>query len=348
MEIPEPVRSLILRSSLIIMLGGLSSCSFLIPPPEPVEPVVVAEPELTPEPVPRPEPPPVVIPEPVSPQNIGPLVAVVISDRTPAFVDVANALDAHLENNEVYDLSDRSLAAETAFTAIADSGASAVVAVGFPAARAARKYSTLPVVVGQVFNIHAGDLLSDDVRAVGALPPIQLQIAAWRDIDPSLRNVGAILGPGHEELIAETNQALKEQGIKFHYAIAESDRETLYLFNRLAREIDGYILFPDNRILSRSVLGEMMSYASRHRVQVAVFNEPLLDHGATFSAVSVPADIAATITRVLDKILSGNIETLPRVTGLSEIDVRTNPSALHKLGLGSDQSTASAAMATTK
>jgi ABC-type uncharacterized transport system substrate-binding protein len=297
--------------------------------PEP-EPVVIPEPEPEPEPVVEPAPEP----EP-EPQNIEPLVAVVLSDRTPAYNDVAAALETYLDNHEVYDLSETDLTARTAFAEIASSEASAIVAVGLPAARAARRFSTVPVVVGQVFNVSDSELLSDDVKAVAVLPPIGLQIDAWHEMDPSVRNVGAILGEGHEDLIAEADKAMQERGVKFHYAIASSDRETLYLFNRLVRDIDGFILFPDNRILSRSVLNEMMTYASRHRVQIAVFNEPLLDHGAMYVAGSVETDIAQQITAVLDQVLSGNIDAVPAITPLTKIDIQANPEVLQRLGLES-------------
>ncbi len=274
--------------------------------------------------------------EPESP-NIELLVAVVLSDRTPAYVDVAIALEQYLDKYEIYDLSDRSLLPKVAFAAITESGANAIVAVGLPAARAARRFSTVPVVVGQVFNIDDAELLSGEIKAVAVLPPIGLQIDAWHALDPSIRNVGAILGTGHEDLIEETDQAMKERGVKFHYAIAETDRETLYLFNRLVRDIDGFILFPDNRILSSSVLMEMMNYASRHRVQVAVFNEPLLAYGALFSAGTVDSDIASRIANVLDQVMDGRAEIVPPVTSLSEIEIRTNPEALQRLGLSASE-----------
>ena len=76
-----------------------------------------------------------------------------------------------------------------------------------------------------------------------------------------------------------------------------------------------------------------MSYASRHRVQVAVYNDPLLDYGALFSAGASEADVAGRITIVLDKILSGDIEAVPSVTPLTEIEIRANPQVLQRLGL---------------
>jgi ABC-type uncharacterized transport system substrate-binding protein len=189
------------------------------------------------------------------------------------------------------------------------------------------------VIFSQVFNVNENDLLSEEMKGVAVLPPMDLQVEAWRDLDPGIRNIGAILGEGHEELIAEANQAMKERGIKFHYAIAHSDRETLYLFNRLIRDIDGFLLFPDNRILSRAVLIEIMNDASRHRVQVAVFNESLLDHGATFSASSDNSNIANKITIALNEILDGNIDDVEPLSPLSEIRIQTNPAMVQKFGL---------------
>jgi ABC-type uncharacterized transport system substrate-binding protein len=319
-DIGELLRGAATRGSLVVMLAILSGCSIFTP--------------VEPPPQPPPELPPVIEPEPEpEPQNIEPLVAVVISDETPAYVEVAAALGTYLDEYQVYDLSDRGLAARDAFGAISESGATAIVAIGLPAARAARRFSTVPVVLSQVFNLQDAGLLSEEVKAVAVLPPMALQIEAWQSLDPTVRNIGAILGPGHEELVAEAEAALEARGVKFHHAVAQSDRETLYLFNRLVRDIDGFILFPDNRILSRSVLAEMMSYASRHRVQIAVFNEPLLEHGAAFSAGTVEADIAAKIATVLDQAINGRWDEVPPITPLSQIEVMTNPEVLQRLGL---------------
>ena len=84
------------------------------------------------------------------------------------------------------------------------------------------------------------------------------------------------------------------------------------------------------------MLSEMLRYASRHRVQVAVFNESLLNHGATFSAGAVYADIAVSITRILEKIIDGEIDAVPPLTALTKIAFRTNPAALRRLGLDPD------------
>lgn len=358
MEKSELMRALITRSSLLLLLFVLSGCSILFPePPVPEtttipdaepEPVAEAEPVLPVEPVPIVVPAPVVPSPPPPPEPIADLVAVVLSGRMPAYSSVANALGQHLKNYEVYDLGDHSRTPKDTFAAIAESGASAVVAIGMPAAVAAKRFSTAPVVFSQVFNFNASDLLSDNVKGVAVLPPIELQIEAWRKLNPGLRNVGAIIGAGHDELIAEAETAMQAAGVKFHFAIASSDRETLYLFNRLTRDIDGFMLFPDNRILSRSVLDEMMAYASQHRVQIAVFNESLLSLGALFSASSVPNDIASTIVIVLDSFLNESARSIPALSQLSDIEIVTNPELVRSFGLDVDQLDADVSVANTE
>ncbi len=92
----------------------------------------------------------------------------------------------------------------------------------------------------------------------------------------------------------------------------------------MIHEIDGFWLFPDNRILSPRVLTEMLQQANRRHVPVAVSNEAMLRMGAAISVSTVASDIAATIVKVLERIRAGEIDALPPVTQLSEVRVAIN------------------------
>ncbi len=256
--------------------------------------------------------------------------AIVLSDRKPAYENIATELGALLEDYSIYDLTDKSLMPRAVFSNIADFDAGLVIAIGIRAATVANAYSQVPVVFCQVFNIAEIDLDSGNLKGVAALPPLAMQVAAWQEFNPGLSNVGAIVGSGHEDLIDEARKAADSAGLNFHYRIARSDRETLYMFNRLTPVIDGFWLFPDNRILSPYVLRQMLSYASRHRVQVAVFNPALLDFGAAISTASVDSDIAATVVSVAHRVIRGDGESIPAVTPLNAIDVQTNRAVFKK------------------
>ena len=236
----------------------------------------------------------------------------------------ATLFDYGFDDFEIYDLSDRSLTQKDAFDAIRKNGAQAVVAVGLRAATFCQAITDLPVVFSQVFNVSENDLDGENFKGVAARPPLAMQLEAWRQLSPELNSIGAIIGEGHDDLIDEAKLAADGNGLSLHHRIAKSDRETFYHFTRLAPDIDGFWLFPDNRILSASVLRTMLDYAAHHGVQVAVFNDSLLSLGAAISTTSVNADIAQTIVSVITSAVGGDMEAIPDLTPLSEIGVRTN------------------------
>jgi len=324
------------RLMLAMLLAAMSGCAIFAPDQLP-EPVVDTPPvEAAPEPVvaePQPQPEPKPAPVVAIPETFGAPVAVVLTGRQPAYAGVADELAQVLEDHSLYDLSDKSQSVRQVFQQIEAEHATAVVAIGLRAAQVAKNLSNVPVVFCQVFNIEDNQLVSNQQKGIASIPPLDLQFKAWLDIDPNLKNVGAILGEGHDRLLEEALAAARSAGVNLHYRVVASDRETLYVFNRLVPDIDGFLLFPDNRVLSRDVLREMLNYASRHQVQVAVFNESLLTLGATFSASAVDSDIASSVVIMLDKLTNGKAGTVPDVMPLKEIRIRTNEAVVRKYGL---------------
>jgi ABC-type uncharacterized transport system substrate-binding protein len=205
------------------------------------------------------------------------------------------------------------------------------VAIGLQAAEAAIAMARMPVVFSQVFNFRDHELVTDSSRGIATLPPLDLQIAAWKKIDPTMSSIGAIIGEGHDELIAEARLAAEKHGVQLHIRNAKSDRETMYLFNRIAGKIDGFWLFPDNRILSARVLRQILKSSERHRIRVTVFNESLLSMGASVSASPVAANIADTIIKVLRRIDAGDIKNVPALSPLSDVRIVTNDAVFRKL-----------------
>ncbi|HSM30528.1 MAG TPA: ABC transporter substrate binding protein [Woeseiaceae bacterium] len=313
-----------LRLAIVAGLLLLHGCALLEQEPEVMEPapevVDVPEPvaEVPPAPAPEPEP------RPVAPAPPPQQVAIVLSSRQPAYEDVAVELSARLDNVAIYDLDDRSQPPVVAFRQINDSRTDAVIAIGLRAARSSVAMAQVPVIFSQVFNYTDYGLVTENSRGVSALPPLDAHLAAWKELDPTLARVGMIIGSGHEALRTEAEIAAQKHGVQVQIREAGSDQETLYHFKRMIHEIDGFWLFPDNRILSPRVLTDMLQQANRRHVPVAVSNDAMLQLGAAISVSTVASDIATTILRVLERIRAGKIDALPPVTQLSEIRVSTN------------------------
>jgi ABC-type uncharacterized transport system substrate-binding protein len=311
----------VLRKAALILAAMLfAGCQALplpLPPvDEPVEvavdapPIVIVEPEPQPEPAP-PAPPPL------------PPVSIVLTNSQPAYTDVADELTRHFDDYTVYNLGDDSRPPVTILRMINDSEPGVVIAIGLRAAQSSIAMSDHPVVFSQVFNYKRHDLLQDNSRGIAALPPIDAQLAAWKEADPTVSRIGLILGEGHEELITEAEIAAQRHGIDLVVQISHSDQETLYFFRRMIRDIDGFWLLPDNRVLSARVLQQMLADAKHRRVPVSVPSDSMLSLGAMISMTTKASDIAATIADVVRQIGTGDIDGVPPITQLSEINVKT-------------------------
>jgi ABC-type uncharacterized transport system substrate-binding protein len=312
---------LIHRFTALIAVLTLSGCSYLSPQIEPVdEPAVVV--------VPAKVEPPIVEPPKVEPSKVPepprlPPVAIVLTSSRPAFLDVANALTGHLDDFQVYDLSDDSKPPVSVLRGINDSNTGTVVAIGLRAAKSSVAMSDSPVVFSQVFNHQDFGLLTANSRGIAPLAPLDAQLAAWTEIDPTLSVIGIIVGEGHDDLIAEAHLAAQKNNVELHIRISHSDQETLYLFRRMSQDIDGFWLFPDNRILSSRSLEQILETARRGQVAVAVPNESMLKMGATISMATQADDIAATIAKVIRKIQADGLQSVPAISPLSALSVVT-------------------------
>jgi ABC-type uncharacterized transport system substrate-binding protein len=209
-----------------------------------------------------------------------------------------------------------------------------VIAVGRAAVDATRaKLPGSPLVFCQVFAYD--DLLrgGGPIWGVDSLPPLGLQLKSWRAIDPTLRSVALILGERRDRLATEAVEAASTLGTEVRLETSRSDRETLYLFKRLATQVDGLWLLPDNRVLSPTVLRELLGYAVAHGVGVLTPNESLLRWGALLSAVALPTDVAETVRGLVDRVVAGRTDELPAMTPLRAADLRLNPAVATAMGL---------------
>lgn len=253
-----------------------------------------------------------------------PGVAIVLTSNLPAYADVAVELARRLDNYKVYDLGEDDTPPISVLRRVNDSNSDVVVAIGLRAAQSSVAMSEKPVVFSQVFNHQDHNLLTATSRGVAAIAPLDAQLAAWKKIDPTIVRVGVIIGEGHEDLIEEALRAAEKHDIELRVQVTHSDQETLYFFRRMIRDIDGFWLFPDNRVLSGRVLQEMLSDANRQQIPITVPSNSMLELGATMSITTVATDIARTIVKVIREIKAGNLNGLPPITQLSEIRVETN------------------------
>jgi ABC-type uncharacterized transport system substrate-binding protein len=279
----------------------------------------------TPTPAPRIEKPP------PSPRPLPP-VTILLSDDLPAYSGIADELSTRLtEPTVVISLHGDSDSNAVTPELLQQTDKRPVVAIGPLAAQTATRLTAGQIVFCQVFNYHTLGQGTKHMQGVSFLPPAELQFRAWKKLDPGLQRVGVITGPGHKELIAEARRAARHHGIELIHRTVQSDKEMLYDFKRLTPEIQGLWLLPDDRILSRRVLREIMSYSAKHQHEVVVFHPELLRFGGLMSISSVEADVA-------DQVIAA-LHAGPRHTGvtannplpLKQLRIEVNPKVAQSL-----------------
>ena len=327
------------------LLFSLSGCALLGPSTEPVPvlegsvpgPVVSLPVEPPPEPVvPEPvEPAPVVEPPVEEP---GAAVAVLYSGSVSAQLAIADRINHRLAASDwtVHRIDLDRLEFATPVETTIEWGVTVIAAGGPDALAVARqRFPGADIVFCPVLNAGANGYAAGTqaIRSIAAMPPLKLQFAAWAALDPKLEHIGLITSAMYATQLADAFAAAESIGARIDHRISNSDRETLYIFRRLAPEIDGLWLAPDSTILSAAVIGEMLDLAAELDLGVLVFNEGLLARGGLLSVLAPEEHVAGLVVDALDAFRSRPGESLPREIPLSEGVVRVNIDVAAALGL---------------
>lgn len=260
-----------------------------------------------------------------------PGIAILMSDRSPAFVGVQREIEKRYSQRiENYYLDGNEAASSAVQKKIQSSDMPLVVSIGLPAAQVARGLSGKRVVFCQVFNYEDTDLVTTWMKGVAATPPVNEQFRVWKQLSPQLKRVGVITGKNLRGLMDEAQAAARENGLELVHIEALSDKETLYAYKQLLPKIQGLWLVPDNRVLSRDVIRDVMAYSVREGKQVAVFSHQLLALGGLLSAESSYADIAQ---QVLERVKQAYKDTSEPVMPLSGATIRINTVMAMRLNL---------------
>jgi ABC-type uncharacterized transport system substrate-binding protein len=260
-----------------------------------------------------------------------PGIAILLSDRSPAFVGVQREIEKRYSQRiENYYLGNNEAEYSAVQKRIQSSDIDQIIAIGLPAAQAARGLSGKRVVFCQVFNYEDTDLATSWMKGVAATAPVNEQFRVWKQLSPQLKRVGVITGKSLRGLIDEAQAAARENGLKLVHVEVRSDKETLYAYKQLVPKIQGLWLVPDNRVLSREVIRDVMAHSVREGKQVAVFSHQLLALGGLVSAESGYADIAE---QVLERLKQAHKDTGAPIIPLTKATIRINTVMAKRLNL---------------
>ncbi|MCL6415199.1 hypothetical protein MIB92_06025 [Aestuariirhabdus sp. Z084] len=260
-----------------------------------------------------------------------PSVAVLVSAEIPAMTTVAERIKARLGYRaQIYALKGDAQYAATLAKQLAVQKNIQVVAIGLLAAKASKTIPH-PQVFSQVFNFSEFGLLRDGRRGVNILPPADQVFSFWRKLSPGLRVVAVATGPNQSLTVNRLQQGARLSGIRLHHIEVRSDKELVYALKQV-EEAQGIWLLPDNRVLSRSVIRELMNYTVKNGKQLAVFSPQLLEAGALLSFSTNSVDVSERILEQL-RLLRQEEDLSSQLVSLKGGEMKINSVVASRLGI---------------
>ncbi len=224
-------------------------------------------------------------------------VAIVVSSDAPAYLSVARALAGHLDRDYLrYSLDNADAAVIREI--IQREEHRVVIAIGHAAARAVQAIGPDRVIYCQVF--YDQDLRQQGFRGVAAIPTFAMQLDHWMRLEPELKRIGVVVSANSRRLVEELTAAANAYGLDVHHEEVTSDKQALFVYQRLIPDIDGFLFLPDTKVLSPSVIRKMMRYGVKHDKSMLVYSPVMFELGGSILVASQPADVAEQIVVLLD------------------------------------------------
>lgn len=261
-------------------------------------------------------------------------VAIVSSNKTRIFKEVAIGLKSKLgERTQIYYLTGNVKKDQRTIQRLKTSDRKQVVTIGLRASRLGKQLTDKQIVFCQVFNYRQYRLVTPSSKGVNAVPPPGQVFRKWKRLAPNLKTVLSITGPLHSQMLKEARLDARRYGIRLKHLVVRSDKEFAYTYKQNVGKYQGLWLLPDNRVLSRKAIHDVMSFSIKNGIQVMVFNPQLLQIGGLASATAISDDVVEQVYRRLQDG-SGQLELPgPAVTHLTRADFRVNDVVARQFGL---------------
>lgn len=172
-----------------------------------------------------------------------------------------------------------------------------VIVVGTQALQSTPTATSANIVYCQVLKEQPAQ--ARGLRGVAALPDFRAQLEHWLNAVPDLKTIGTVTSTDMLDLVDDLRTAATERGLSVNHATVDNDRQLLSAFQRMVPNADGYVFFPDTRVLSPDVIRHILAYSNKHNLSVLAYNQIIVDLGAQLGIAADPDEIAALALAML-------------------------------------------------
>lgn len=275
----------------LLLMVALGGCQ-----PSPPAPVLAPTPEIIP--AKKPAETAVPVKAPAVEENL----LIVLSDSSPVYGHLAEKLRLRSGLKTTILSLDAPQTGELSLTNQLKSTQGPIIAVGIEAAKFlvpyARKHD---VIFALVFNHRELGLLEQGMIGVSMLPPPGQVLRLFKAISPQVTNLSLPIKPDLSDYATLARIEANKLGLTLDTPEVGNDKELLLLTRKLDPATRGLWLLPDNRVISKENLQQIMAVSVKSGRQLVVFSPTLFPLGGLLSA---EFETDATVTTILEVALT--------------------------------------------
>lgn len=249
---------------------------------------------MTPPP-PAPKPRPALKPTPAPDPAL-----VILSGRSDVYSGLAELIRGKLgPATGIFTLPEGPGAAAALATA-AGGGKGPIIALGLEAARNAAPFAnSRDVLFALVFSFREYGLLERGMIGISLLPPPRQTLRLLQELNPAYSSLAVATGHQGTDYLKTIGREAERLGMSVTTREVTSDKELLLFASQLNPAVSTFWLLPDNRILSREIMQQLLATNVKNGRATIVFSPELLKYGGLVSAQFDPQAIADTVAQIL-------------------------------------------------
>ena len=211
-----------------------------------------------------------------------------------------------------------------------------ILAVGFAALQVAANQTDIPIVYCMVLN--PPSVLGDNAKKVtGASMNIAVEqpLRLLKQLGPNIKRIGVVYNPARTGYLVKRAVAVaRQEGLQLVTREVTSARDAIAAVGPLLEEVDALWLVPDESLLQRAVVQQMLLLAYRKRVPLLGLAEGHAKMGALLAlSFDSTQDIGRQAGELANEVLSGkSAGDLPYTTA-RQTNLIVNLKAAQKLGV---------------
>ena len=243
---------------------------------------------------------PAVAPAPVKAPAAAEALLVVLSDSSSAYGRLVEIIRTRSDRETTILSLDTPLPGEHSLASQLQASQGPVIAIGIEAANfLAAQASQRDIVFALVFNHRDHRLLAQGMIGISMLPPPEQVLRLFKAISPQVTTLVLPVSPDLASYAALARTEASKLGLSLDTPEIGNDKELLLLTRKLDPAIRGLWLLPDNRVVSKDSLQQIMAGSVKNGRQTIVFSPTLFPLGGLLSA---EYDEEATVVTILEAI----------------------------------------------